>query len=154
MTHGLEPTRLLYPWDFPGKNAGVGPHFPLCGISPTQGWNHAFCIGRWILYHLSDQGSPAMTLDKFLNTILGLGSEKLQLEENKLNCLLNCKDPKCWFSVQIILFNSFSIYFLLLSNSSSWLLRYWHKAGSRLMCPRIGGLWESLPAWLLRMTAW
>ena len=24
--HGLQPTRLLHPWDFPGKNAGVGCH--------------------------------------------------------------------------------------------------------------------------------
>ena len=22
--HGLQPTRLLHPWDFPGKSAGVG----------------------------------------------------------------------------------------------------------------------------------
>ena len=27
--HGLQPTRLLYPWDFLGKNAGVGCHFLL-----------------------------------------------------------------------------------------------------------------------------
>ena len=25
--HGLQPTRLLCPWDFPDKNAGVGCHF-------------------------------------------------------------------------------------------------------------------------------
>ena len=25
--HGLQPTRLLRPWDFPGKNTGVGCHF-------------------------------------------------------------------------------------------------------------------------------
>ena len=25
-THGLQPTRLLHPWDFPGKSAGVGCH--------------------------------------------------------------------------------------------------------------------------------
>ena len=25
--HGLWPTRLLCPWDFPGKNTGVGCHF-------------------------------------------------------------------------------------------------------------------------------
>ena len=25
--HGLQPTRLLCPWDFPGKDAGVGCHF-------------------------------------------------------------------------------------------------------------------------------
>ena len=24
--HGLKPTRLLYPWDFPGKSTGVGCH--------------------------------------------------------------------------------------------------------------------------------
>ena len=24
--HGLQPTRLLYPWDFPGKSTGVGCH--------------------------------------------------------------------------------------------------------------------------------
>ena len=33
---GLEPTRLLRPWDFPGKNTGVGCHFLLQGIFPTQ----------------------------------------------------------------------------------------------------------------------
>ena len=25
--HGLQPARLLCPWDFPGKNIGVGCHF-------------------------------------------------------------------------------------------------------------------------------
>ena len=25
--HGLQPTRLLRPWDSPGKNTGVGCHF-------------------------------------------------------------------------------------------------------------------------------
>ena len=33
------PTRLLCPWDFPGKNAGVCCHFLLQGIFPTQGSN-------------------------------------------------------------------------------------------------------------------
>ena len=27
--HGLQPKRLLCPWDFPGKNTGVGCHFLL-----------------------------------------------------------------------------------------------------------------------------
>ena len=34
--HGLQPTRLLCPWDSPGKNTGVGGHFLLQGIIPTQ----------------------------------------------------------------------------------------------------------------------
>ena len=37
--HGLQPTRLLCPRDFPGKNTGGGCHFLLQGISPTQGSN-------------------------------------------------------------------------------------------------------------------
>ena len=31
------PPRLLCPWDFPGKNTGVGCHFLLQGTFPTQG---------------------------------------------------------------------------------------------------------------------
>ena len=37
--HGLQPTRLLHPWDFPGKSTGVGCHFLLQEIFPTQGSN-------------------------------------------------------------------------------------------------------------------
>ena len=32
-------TKLLHPWDFPGKSTGVGCHFLLQGIFPTQGSN-------------------------------------------------------------------------------------------------------------------
>ena len=39
VTHGLQPTRLLCPWNFLGKNTGVGCHFLLQGIFPTQGSN-------------------------------------------------------------------------------------------------------------------
>ena len=37
--HGLYPSRLLCPWDFPGKNTGMGCHFLLQGIFLTQGSN-------------------------------------------------------------------------------------------------------------------
>ena len=37
--HGLEPARLLCPWDSPGKNTGVGFHSFLQEIFPTQGSN-------------------------------------------------------------------------------------------------------------------
>ena len=36
---GLKPTRLLCPWNFSGKNTGMGCHFLLQGILPTQGSN-------------------------------------------------------------------------------------------------------------------
>ena len=38
-THGLQPTRLLCPWNSPGKNTGVGSHFLLPRIFVTQGSN-------------------------------------------------------------------------------------------------------------------
>ena len=40
--HGLQPSRLLCPWDFPGKNTGVGFHFLLQGIFLTQGLDPHF----------------------------------------------------------------------------------------------------------------
>ena len=55
--YGLWPTRLSCPWNFPGKNAGVGCHFLLQGIFPTQelNWDLLHC---WrILNQLSYQGS-------------------------------------------------------------------------------------------------
>ena len=33
--HGLKLVRLLCPWNFPGKNTGVGCHFVLQGIFDT-----------------------------------------------------------------------------------------------------------------------
>ena len=36
-THGLWPTKLLHPWDSPGKNTGVGCHFLLQRIFPNPG---------------------------------------------------------------------------------------------------------------------
>ena len=37
--YGLQSTRLLCPWDSPGKNTGVGCHALLQVILPTQGLN-------------------------------------------------------------------------------------------------------------------
>ena len=40
--HGLQPVRLLCPWDFPGKNTGVCCHVLLQGIFLIQGSNLHF----------------------------------------------------------------------------------------------------------------
>ena len=77
--HRLQPTRLLRPWDFPGKSTGMGCHcllphglyrpwnspvqntedLPLLqGIFPTQGSNPGLPPCRQILYQLSHKGSP------------------------------------------------------------------------------------------------
>ena len=47
---GQQPARLRCPWHFPGKDSGVGCHFLLQGIFPTQGWtciSWGSCLGRW-----------------------------------------------------------------------------------------------------------
>ena len=48
--HGLYPTRLLCPWDSPGKNTGVGCHFLLQSIFPSRGSNLRLLLLRWVLY--------------------------------------------------------------------------------------------------------
>ena len=44
--HGLQPTRLLHPWDFSGKSAGVGCH---CRLHPDPGTgrNRGPASSRW-----------------------------------------------------------------------------------------------------------
>ena len=55
---GLQPAKLLCPWDSPVKNTGVGCHALFKGIFPTQKSNQGLLHCRWILYQLSYQGSP------------------------------------------------------------------------------------------------
>ena len=44
----LSSTRLLCPWDSPGKDIGVGSHALLQGIFPTQGSNPRLpCLLHW-----------------------------------------------------------------------------------------------------------
>ena len=60
---GLQSTRLLCPWNFPGKNTGVGCHFLLQvssdpGTEPTISCISCIsCIGRQILYHQHNLGN-------------------------------------------------------------------------------------------------
>ena len=45
--HGLQPTRLLRPWDFPGKSTGVGCH----RLLPQSGlWRYNLYTVNFILY--------------------------------------------------------------------------------------------------------
>ena len=47
-SHGLEPSRLLCLWDFTERITGVGCHFLLQGIFPTQGLNlHLLHLLHW-----------------------------------------------------------------------------------------------------------
>ena len=53
--HGLQPTRLLHPWDFQGKSTGVGCHCLLWSnlrgevknYGTTTHWIHVFWVFKW-----------------------------------------------------------------------------------------------------------
>ena len=52
------PLGSFCPWDFPGKNTGVGGHFLFQGIFPTQGLNPNLLHWQVGPLALSHQGSP------------------------------------------------------------------------------------------------
>ena len=52
-------------------NTGLGNHFFLQGIFPSQGSNPGLLYCRQILYHLSHQGSPNNDEDQKLNNQVG-----------------------------------------------------------------------------------
>ena len=60
----LEPTRLLCPWDSPGKNSGVGSHSLLQRIFLTQGSN----LG---LLHLLHCQVDSLTTEKEYLPVIG-----------------------------------------------------------------------------------
>ena len=53
--HGLQPTRLLCPWDFPGKSTGVGCHCLLLSYS------NLFQIRMWKSTHVLNRLRLALT---------------------------------------------------------------------------------------------
>src|SRR5574337_265452 len=50
--HGLQPTRLPHPWDFPGKSTGVGCH---CLLSDTR------CTVYYFSSSLNKQEHPSLS---------------------------------------------------------------------------------------------
>ena len=58
--HGLQPTKLLRPWDSPGKNTGVGCHFLLQGMkveSESEVAQSCLLATPWTVAH---QAPPSM----------------------------------------------------------------------------------------------
>ena len=78
--HGLQPTRLLCPWNFPGKSTGVCCHFLLQGIFPTQGSNPGLPHCSQTLHHLSHQGNPCISryLSIFISFLSGVKAQCIQ----------------------------------------------------------------------------
>ena len=55
--HGLQPVRLLWPWNSPSKKMGVGSLSLLQEVFQTQGWNPGLLHCGQIFYRLSHLSS-------------------------------------------------------------------------------------------------
>ena len=60
VSDSLQPARLLFPWNSPGRNTGVGSLSLLQGIFLTPGPNPGLPHCKHILYQPSHQGSPGI----------------------------------------------------------------------------------------------
>ena len=80
--HGLQPTRLLRAWDFPGKNTGVDCHCLLQGILLTHGSNPRFLHWRVDFLLRSHQRS----LPCALSTIYFVALYMYLQEKNEKRC--------------------------------------------------------------------
>ena len=58
MSDSLKPHGLYSSRNSPDQITGVGSLSLLQGIFPTQGWSPGLPHCRWILYQLSQKGSP------------------------------------------------------------------------------------------------
>ena len=84
------------PWGFPGKNTGVGCHFLLLGIFPTQGSNLQLLNCRRILYHWVNREAEHPWQLKNYNQrrdfiIISLGLRLLSLELDYVYISLSVK---------------------------------------------------------------
>ena len=69
-SHGTIAHQASLSMGFRGKNTGVGCHFLLQGIFPSEGLNPCLLQCRWILYCLSHQVSPFLGYMKVLKIAL------------------------------------------------------------------------------------
>ena len=63
-TVDYQPPPMESPWDFPGKSTGVGCHFLLQRILPSQGLNPGLLHCRQMLYCLRHQGRHSIYLEE------------------------------------------------------------------------------------------
>ena len=88
LPQGLQPAKLLCPWNSLIRTL-EWVAIPFQGIFPTQGSKSGLRHGRWILYHLSHQGSPK---NKVVRVVTGeCNSTPLQY-----SCLENPMDGGAW----------------------------------------------------------
>jgi len=100
--HGLQPTRLLRPWDSPGKNTGVGCHFLLqCMKVESESEVAQSCLTLIDPMDCSQPGSSIHGI--FQATVLEWGAIAFSLTAFSL--LLFCRGFLCQCSGVILVCN-------------------------------------------------
>ena len=104
---GLSPTRLLCPWDFPGKDTEVGCHSLLQGIFPIQESHPVSPAGQADSLPLSHLGSPSTH-----NRLSKINKNKLKIAF--LNYLVILWKEQIWSRLQDVLVHrlQYLIFFL------------------------------------------
>ena len=90
--------RLLSPWHSPGKNTGVGFHFLLQGIFPTQGSNPFLLRWQMDSVPLSHQGSFSHLDNTYYLPGRLLGTFKRNWNRVDLHCCVSFRCTAKWFS--------------------------------------------------------
>ena len=93
---GLQPTRLLHPWDFPGKSTGVGCHFLLQGIFLTQGLSPHLLTLAGRFFSTESPGKPIIIGDMSQTVVLKHQSP-LQSPAALLRCVSGLQPSMFWF---------------------------------------------------------
>ena len=94
------------PWNFPGKNTGVGCHFLLSGIFPTQGPNLHLLPQQAILYHLTTweaQTGSVFPLNIWLAVYISTSVSAIELQFVHFAVVpLPCYSPRQVFTLLIL----------------------------------------------------
>ena len=146
--HGLWPTRLLRPWDFPSKNTGVGWHFLLQEVFPTQGLNLGFLHCRQMPYCLSHQGAlrhskkTNVNQDKLQSLPPSMKSTDKSLSTSSTLALALAMSPARILSPSLTLrdWNSWELFELGLTGYSWGLLKYYSTFCTNGRCCSLGNV--------------
>ena len=97
--YGLQNVRLFCPWDFPGKNTGVGYHARLQGIFPIQGLN--LCLLGLLHWQagsllLAPPGKPYTCIYKYIYSFCIVFHYGL-LQDIEYSSLCSSEGPCCLF---------------------------------------------------------
>ena len=105
--HGLKPTRLLHPWDFPGKSTGVGCHCLLRSwpLPPSNVLVHSSLCKHWTTFFQS----PFLFFFRSCSAHPHLSAYASETHQGPLITWLGSQDP------ELFVFTSIAVTFVSLT---------------------------------------